>query len=173
MSEQHQRDQQQAVTDEEFLVQQAREWQDRCWICAQAGQASDHELYFCQAEGSQRARSWMMRVRTQVRYAPFTSCFQCGMPQTLCFGWQGPGAACAHRGLLYPMIGMMLFGGPEQGRVHGLWVQRLGAQGIDAHDERQVIEFLGRRGEGGGWREHTELVRTFIWLRRIYDGVGR
>jgi hypothetical protein len=93
------------------------------------------------------------------------------MPQTLCSGWTDGG--CAHRGLLYAMVGMMLFGGPEQERVQRLWEQRLGEQGVDAQDEKQVIEFFGRRSEGVGRGEHTGLVMTFVWLRRMYGRIGR
>ena len=68
---------------------------------------------------------------------------------------------------------MMLFGGPEQEReqVQQFWEQRLAAQGVSAQDEQQVAEFLGQRSTQG-WEKHTELVRAFIWLRRIYSGMG-
>jgi len=172
ISEQFRQEGQQKATDEEFLVQQAREWQGRCWICAQEGRDSEHELYYCPAESSQQARTWMIQVRRQVRYAAFSSCYRCGMPQTLCLGWQTEtGGPCMHRGLLYPMVGMMLFGGPEQARIEGLWQQRLAAVGIDAQDERQVVEFFGRRSEGP--QGYTGLVETFIWLRRLYSSIGR
>jgi helicase-like protein len=170
MSEQQRRERQQEGMDEEFLMQQAREWQGRCWICTQEGRESEHELYYCMADSSQRARSWMMTVRRKVRYAAYTSCFQCGMPPTLCSGWKGGG--CAHRGLLFPMVGMMLFGGPEPARVQRLWGQRLAERGFDAQDEKQVTEFLGQRCDEGG-EKHTELVSAFIWLRRIYRSIGR
>jgi superfamily II DNA helicase RecQ len=169
MSEQHQQARQQELTDEEFLMQQAREWQDRCWICAQEGQDAEHELYHCTRPSSQRARDWMIRVRRRVQYARYTSCFQCGMPQTLCSGWSG--GECAHRGLLYAMVGMMLFGGPEQEQVQRLWEQRLAQQGVSTQDEQQVTGFLGQRSTQG-WEKHTELVRAFIWLRRIYSSIG-
>ncbi|KAJ5455490.1 zinc knuckle domain protein [Penicillium daleae] len=48
MSQQHQQARQEELTDEEFLMQQAGEWQDHCWICAQEGHDAEHELYLCE-----------------------------------------------------------------------------------------------------------------------------
>lgn len=69
---------------EEFLEQEARAWQRRCWVCEVIGAPSDHELYYYERTESQEARWWMIETRREIRYARYSGCFQYGMPQRIC-----------------------------------------------------------------------------------------
>jgi hypothetical protein len=48
-----------------------------------------------------------------------------------------PVVACRR---LCAMVGMMLFGGPEQEPIPRLWEQRLAEPEVDVQDERQVVK---------------------------------
>jgi hypothetical protein len=101
-----------------------------------------HDLYSYHELWSQVARAWMIHVQRQVHYAPCIACYTCGMPQTICFGWQD-GQSYQYQGILIPMVAMMLFR-PWQSQVEPIWQHRLQGMGINASDETQVIQFLGR-----------------------------
>lgn len=100
---------QREVVTEEFLEEQVRQWREQCWICEVHGRPSDHELYHCGDKDSQAARDWMIQMRRQIRYERYSGCFQCGMPQSICTGWQD-GQRCPFRGVLIPIVAIMLFG---------------------------------------------------------------
>jgi hypothetical protein len=53
-------------------------------------------------------KQWLVQVRKQVDYAPFLCCFLCGMPQSICLGWQA-GQSCHWRGALIATITGMLY----------------------------------------------------------------
>lgn len=149
--------------DAEMAQAECMQWRDQCYICAMQGDDSGHELYACHRPHSQAARTWMIRVRRQVQYAPYSACYSCGMPQSICHGWE-PGHACEYRGFLIPMVAMMLFG-PWQGQIEPVWQRRLQGMGVDGQDEAQVVQFLGQAHpdqEG-----HSQLFTSFCWLRRL------
>ncbi|KAH2159686.1 hypothetical protein KXW37_000298, partial [Aspergillus fumigatus] len=91
--------------DEEMAQAECMQWQDQCYICAMQGDDRGHELYAYHRPHSQATRAWMIRVRQQVQYAPYSACYSCGMPQSICHGWE-PGHACEYRGFLIPMVAM-------------------------------------------------------------------
>ncbi|KAH2530950.1 hypothetical protein KXW97_000753 [Aspergillus fumigatus] len=149
--------------DEEMAQAECMQWRDQCYICAMQGGDGGHELYACHWPHSQAARAWMIRVRRQVQYAPYSACYSCGMPQSICHGWE-PGHPCEYRGFLIPMVAMMLFG-PWQGQIEPIWQRRLQGMGVDGQDEAQVVQFLGQahpNHEG-----HSQLFTSFCWLRRL------
>jgi hypothetical protein len=166
---------QQDLQEQEFLEQQAQEWHERCWVCTQNRLDADHDLYQCTAAGSHQARQWYLQWRGRIRYAPYVSCYRCGMPQTVCAGHTVGAGQCAYRGVLMGMLAMMLLGELEDtaaqavvARAQGLWQQQLIAHGVDYIDDRSVVQFLGQETERR-WMRQTELVAGFIWLRRFYQ----
>jgi hypothetical protein len=165
------------LIDQQFLVQQADQWQDRCWLCAQDGRDSDHELYHCRQPSSQRAKGWMQQFRKRVKFPNYLCCFGCFMPQDVCPRFQGGRPdfqiPCAHRGVLLAMVGMMLFGGPEQARMQEILAQRMAAKGFNIQDEEQFSTFLAQRSTQAEWGKVSELVATFIYLRRVCEREGR
>ncbi|KAH2035759.1 hypothetical protein KXW51_006449, partial [Aspergillus fumigatus] len=143
--------------DEEMAQAECMQWRDQCYICAMQGEDSGHELYACHQPHSQAARAWMICVRRQVQYAPYSACYSCGMPQSICHGWE-PGHACEYRGFLIPMVAMMLFG-PWQGQIKPVWQRWLQGLGVDGQDEAQVVQFFGQahpNHEG-----HSQLFTSF------------
>jgi hypothetical protein len=52
-----------------------------------------------------------------------------------------------------------------QSQIEPIWQRRLQGMGVDAHDEAQVIQFLGQahpKREG-----HSQLFVSFCWLRQL------
>jgi hypothetical protein len=78
----------QAGIDKEFIEQEARRWLDRCYICTVQGRDGDHQLEQCRHAESGAAQEWLGQVQGRVDYIPFQCCYQCGMPQAVCPGWQ-------------------------------------------------------------------------------------
>ena len=157
--------QQQAVIMHEGLheeagEQAARQWQDRCYTCARQGREDEHDLYSCVQEDNQVARQWMIQVRGQIRYARFQACFTCGMPQSICHGWEGE--ACQYRGILIPMVAQMVYGGGLEG-MQIAWQRRLEQFQVPMQDTRQVITWLGQ-GNQHGW---SHLFQEFCWLYQL------
>ena len=176
-SEKHRMARPRELIDQQFLVQQADQWKDRCWLCAQDGRDSDHELYHCRQPSSQRAKVWMQQFRKRVQFPNYLCCFGCFMPQAVCPRFQG-GAPdfqipCAHRGVLFAMVSMMLFGGPEQARLQEILAQRMAAKGFNMQDEEQLSAFLAQRSTEAEWGKVSELVATFIYFRRVCAREGR
>jgi hypothetical protein len=100
------------LASEEGLAHAMAQWHERCFICHQAGQPDDHELYQCTQAASGPAWGWMLQVRGQVRYRRYSGCFRCGLPQSICAqwvdnghgGWQASGHGCQYRGTLISMV---------------------------------------------------------------------
>jgi late competence protein required for DNA uptake (superfamily II DNA/RNA helicase) len=153
--------------DEELIESQAPQWQRQCYICTIQGHAwNEHDLYSCRGPASQVAKQWMLEIRRKIRYARFTACFRCGMPQSICSGWQvGGGTTCAYRDVLIPMTAAMVYG-PWAERVQPLWARRLQAFGVDWQDIELVGAFLGQ-ATVGVQGQHNQLFTLFCWLRRI------
>jgi hypothetical protein len=171
----------QAGIDREFLEQEARQWLNQCYICTVAGRDGDHELYRCRHPDSQAAKQWMLQVRSEVHYVRFQCCYVCGMPQSVCLGWQA-GQPCPWRGALIPMIAGMLHG-PQGGAVQDAWQRHLAgrmvekrvvsaqkarreisAHPVNVHDIASVAAFLGQATPDG---QGVEIQAAFCWLQRV------
>ena len=104
-----------------------------------------------------------MRVRSLIRYPKFVSCFNCGLPQDICDGWQR-GVECPYGKVVLAMVAMMLFG-PFEEKFREHWHDSLHREGVDVFDERSVMAFLGGKAEGQAYMEHTNLSLIFCTLR--------
>ncbi|MGH3848179.1 MAG: DEAD/DEAH box helicase, partial [Pseudonocardiaceae bacterium] len=111
----------QQLSDEEFLAQEARQWNHRCWLCVQA-QRDDvqHDLWDCPADESAECRRWVRAIRDSMQYTAgeFYCCYSCGMPQSICPGWEA-GRQCEYRQFLYPMMAMLIHWQWADGRQSG------------------------------------------------------
>ncbi|MCN0155273.1 RecQ family DEAD/DEAH box helicase [Salinispora arenicola] len=172
----------QAGIDEEFIEQEARQWLDQCYICTVRGRDGDHQLEQCTHAESHAAQEWLGQVQRRVDYVPFRCCYQCGMPQAICHGWQH-GEACTWRGALLPMIAGMVYG-PFRRMVQPAWEQWLQPRQLEgrviyagkifqqeivagpvpAGDYRSVAAFFG---QGTVDRQGVEVQAVFCWLRRV------
>ncbi|KAI9034797.1 DEAD/DEAH box helicase [Aspergillus affinis] len=156
--------------DEEIIEREVPPWQRRCYICTLGGHDRyEHELYFCRNPEATRAQAWMQAVRSQrIRYAPYSACFRCGMPQTICRQWDQSvprRGDCVYKDILVPMTAMMLFG-PWYDQIQPLWQRRLRQHEIDSEDIGQVVRFFGQATDGARG-QHSQLFHTFCWLWQI------
>ncbi|KAL4755718.1 uncharacterized protein BDW70DRAFT_165182 [Aspergillus foveolatus] len=123
----------------------------------------------------------MVQVRSQMDYAPFRCCFRCGMPQSVCLGWQA-GQQCPWRGAMIPTIAGMLYG-PHRAAVESAWQRHLAGRmveqrvvfpqkaqrqeihphPVDVQDVASVAAFLGQATTDG---QGVEMQAAFCWLRR-------
>jgi superfamily II DNA helicase RecQ len=169
----HRGDSGRELEDEEILTQEASQWQERCWSCWRQGRADNHDLFHCRIPANRTAQQFKKTIDAgKIKYAPYTACWRCGMPQSICSGWQ-PGRnrqPCAYRHVLIPMVSSMLFGDAAVASVRQAWQQRVAAAGYDGQDPGSIVEYFGQAAETN-WVQHTELVATFIWLRRLYRAV--
>lgn len=165
------------LIDIEFLEYEVARWKDRCWTCFLSGADDGHELFHCTNAASATARDWYRTNRGQVRYARYSACFGCGMPQTICLSWQTRGS-CGYKHVLLPMYAMMVYSSSALvphglsrttiERIQGQWECSLQQREINPSDPSQVVQFLGQEAPRGSVRQ-TELVQGFIWLRRAFD----
>jgi superfamily II DNA or RNA helicase len=161
------------LQDEEILKEDALHWRQRCWSCWRNGRADDHELFHCPISGNQAAKQFKKAMDLgKIKFPAFAACWRCGMPQTICSGWQRNERGeryCEYRHCLIPMVASMLYGDGAEVSIREQWQQRVQQAGFDSEDPRSVLGYFGQMAETN-WVQCTELVATFIWLRRLYRG---
>jgi superfamily II DNA helicase RecQ len=96
------------------LVQLMEEWKSGCQRCwAWKGKREGHELEVCQESMAQDIRNGVMVLEKEIRWAPFSCCFHCGMPQSVCEsyeakesgGWQRKRRGeCQYRKVLFAAV---------------------------------------------------------------------
>jgi hypothetical protein len=64
----------------------------------------------------------------------------------------------------------MLYGDGAEESVREQWRQRVRQAGFDSEDTGSVVGYFGQMA-ASQWVQHTQLVATFIWLRRLYRGI--
>jgi hypothetical protein len=162
------------LRDEEILKQDALQWRQRCWSCWRNGRAEDHELFHCPMAGNQAAKQFKKAMDLgKIKFPAYAACWRCGMPQSICSGWQSNDRGerhCEYRHCLIPMVASMLYGDGADESVREQWRQRVERAGFDSEDMGSVVRYFGAIAESN-WVQHTELVATFIWLRRLYRGM--
>ncbi|KAJ6183586.1 hypothetical protein N7485_002228 [Penicillium canescens] len=162
----------QQLSDEEFLAQEARQWNHRCWLCVQA-QRDDvqHDLWSCPAGESAECRRWVRAIRDSIQYIAggFYCCYSCGMPQSICPGWEA-GQQCEYRQFLYPMMAMLIHWQWADGRQGGYewWRQRMKSANIRVTDLDAVRAYLAQSVD----TRHSRLAHEYVWLRRMYQEYG-
>jgi hypothetical protein len=147
-----------------------------------AGCDGDHELYYCRHPNSQEAKQWLVQVCKQVDYVLFLCCFLCGMPQSICLGWQA-GQSCHWRGALIATIAGMLYG-PHRAAVQLAWQRHLAGWMVERRvvfpqkpqhreinpypvnicDIVLVAAFLGQATADG---QGVEIQAVFCWLQQV------
>ena len=159
------------LSDEEFLSHEAREWSNKCWLCTQAG-ADDvyHDLWACRHEQSAECKRWVRAIRDPIQYeAGLYCCYSCGLPQSICSGWQGT-QQCRYRQFLYPMMAMLIhWESPgRDGIGYRWWSQRMRGAGVREGNLDAVREYVAQGTDTG----HSRLVQEYIVLRRMYQEHG-
>lgn len=162
------------LQDEEILKQDASQWQQRCWSCWRQGRADDHELFDCRVTSNQEAQQFKKAMDMgKIRFPAYAACWRCSMPQSIYSGWKpedGGWRDCEYQHVLILMISSMLYRAGADESVQEQWRQRVTQAGFDSYDPQSVVQYFGQLAESN-WVRHTELVATFIWLRRLYRSI--
>jgi hypothetical protein len=150
--------QQRQLADAEFVGPELTRWYGRCWICHQSGADEWHALQDCPQSEGQIARQWAHPVQMQVRYSPYSGCFDCGLPKAICQQWvsdgrrrwvKKPGQMCQFpKGKIISMVAGMLH---RRGEVRAAWMRWLRQWDVDGQQLDQVITFFGQRATSGTW----------------------
>lgn len=142
-------------------------WQQRCWVCTVNQDPDDHELIDCTSPQSLRAREWYSEYRTRFRFASFSCCFGCYLPQDLCTGLVDR-IPCQYPHVLMPMVAMMLYGEVRTDRVHRIlyeirqaWYHALG---VEIESEDALVRVLGETAPTS--LRQSRLCETFLYLRQ-------
>ena len=105
----------------------------------------------------------MVQIMTQEihhkkRLAPFSGCYQCGIPQAICQRWkqkeeQGwfqrvEGVKCQYQGVVIPVVTVIWYKGDCQGEnIVREWME---IDRVDIKDEEKVYRWFGQRVKWGG-----------------------
>ncbi|KAK3896428.1 hypothetical protein C8A05DRAFT_20594, partial [Staphylotrichum tortipilum] len=156
-----------------------REWSVGCTWCRAIGEEPGvyrgHGIQECMEDDAANVRRTVERVRGVVRWAPYSCCFDCGLPQEICSRYEprGPaggfqriaGRRCQYMGLLMAMVVSLWGAGEYEGSQQ--WYTYLREQGaaIEAQDTDGWFRWLGRKVQWGGI-ESNEMCRAVVWLYR-------
>lgn len=148
------------------------EWAERCVVCWEDGhdEGHGHSMEACPASGSEdwiTARAWLEEIKNKVfsarRFAGFSGCFECGMPQGICQQWEAVkgdegkfrkkgGKGCQYRGLLAKIWGAGL------GFYHDKTIGIMREMGLrDDEDEEKYI-WMGRKVKWGGYETNNMCI---------------
>ena len=158
----------------EWLSRQLAWWANRCAICETADEGqSGHDIGQCGREESAAAKEMMAKVEKKIKFAPYSGCFWCGVPQELCNRWEdngqgryqrAQGGDCQYKGVLISSTMGLLFGGKED--VVKRWCKRLEEEGIEVESIDELIEYLGGKQKLDK-TESNNLVKEFCWMTKL------
>ena len=158
-------------------MRQLHKWQARCAICMAAGSLdSHHSLASCTAANSTEAQQTAGEIARRIKFARFSGCFHCGLPQSVCSRWEARGEGgrwqrsredCQFPGVLIEgLSGILIAFHSQIGDIH---TARLAEQGFSPDGMDQWMEYLGKKTEQGEV-ESNNLVWEFLWAARQVEG---
>jgi superfamily II DNA helicase RecQ len=160
--------------DMEWLRQQLQWWAGRCVMCSATAAGSSasahHDLGQCRRPESRVAQEKVRMIEQSIRFAPYSGCFWCGVPQEVCDGWEeksGGGfrkaadRACQFKGVLVAGVVGLALAYPD--RVGERWRRRIMEMGM--RSEQDIVRFLGR-ARATVATECNNLVGEFCWVTR-------
>lgn len=101
--------------DVEQLAELIEDWSIGCQGCRAHGvQAVHHTIWECDEEYAEEVRLGVEAFRARRRWAPYSCCFECGMPQSICDSFEvditdggyhkKQGRGCQYAGVLESMV---------------------------------------------------------------------
>ncbi|KAK7177507.1 DNA helicase [Paraphaeosphaeria sporulosa] len=165
---------QESYASMEWLGSQLARWTNRCGICEAAGQGnSAHDVRRCWRPEGQQAQETIEKIEKAIKFALYSGCYWCGVPQAMCGRWedngqgryrQVEGGVCQYQGVLVGgLIGMMV---GSQALAVSHWEQRLIERGVDLGSIDGLVQYLGRK-QPLDTIESNRLVEEFCWVTRL------
>ena len=152
----------------EELERVMEEWKVGCrWCrtCDEGGQT--HDLWRCTREGAEEVRDLVKVFRSTIRWAAYSCCFGCGLPQAICESFQfdtirggyfkKAGVKCQYRGVLMEtfvancirnkevFMGKIVEAMKEDG-----WTAWTGAEEEEEPGIQEKLRWLGEKKRWGG-----------------------
>lgn len=136
-------------------------------------QPDEHELIDCTSPQSIDAQAWYREWRSRIRFAPFSCCYQCGLPETICDRRisQQP---CAYPYVLLPMMAMMMYGVTTYSNVQEqiqsilqIWHLELG---IQVQSEQDLVRYLSQMAHTA--LKQSRFCEAFLYLRQQFRRVN-
>jgi len=152
----------------EELVELMEEWKDGCQRCrAWDVQGKDHRIWDCQREGAEEIRQGVEAFSRLKRWAAYSCCFECGLPQAVCQSFkvdistgghrkQG-GVGCQYAGVLVETVMAIWvrytqeFGDMvEAAMKKDGWVERTAEEREEGPGMGEVARWFGEKKMWGG-----------------------
>lgn len=163
-------DRQAATATEDEIRREIAQWNSRCWTCAIHGESDQHELIDCTNPYNAWARQWYSNWRRLIYYAPYSCCFQCGLPEMIC-ARRTTGNLCDFPFVLFPMVAMMLYGTSPDGDISQqlqstrlTWSREFDLQELT--DDKALVNYLAQMATTA--LRQNRLCETFLYLRQQF-----
>lgn len=194
VASQGRRDQRRQEADEVGeLSRQLRRWHHQCPLCVIRRQEPiDHPLTACPQPDAAMVRQASQARATGMRYQHYAACWNCGMPQEICHGWEPrreggfrrkqTGAQCQYRAHFHMDVVVAVLGHGIYDWAHEIkdWIwEDAKVRGQDMDDAAEMA-WWGEKVVWGGM-ESSQLMRMFYrcvvlmesthdWDRVLVDG---
>lgn len=161
-----------------------RKWANRCPLCKlQKRQDQKHRLEDCphaEARGLiSGVRIMTQEIQGKKRFAQFSCCFDCGVPQAICQKWkqkdeQGwfekvPGIECQYKGVLILVV-VVIWQVKDSARTDFIW-KWIKDDLVDCDNSEEVYKWFGQKVMWGRM-EATKLCQVFYRLTKMVDEKG-
>jgi superfamily II DNA helicase RecQ len=156
------------VVEVERLVQFMEEWKTGCQRCRAFGEPSEgHPMSDCSSKEADAIRQAVSVFKETVQWAPFSGCFECGLPQDICIrfeanidkgGWRRrEDGRCQYADVLAQAVfciwvrytqdfGDLIEGGMKQSG----WVARTEREKEEGPQIEDIIAWFGKKVRWGG-----------------------
>jgi hypothetical protein len=133
-------------------------------VCHAAGDDDRHTIKQCGRVEGQAAAEAYQRMSRQVKFAAYSGCYRCGVPQRICERWEADGRGryrdsgqmCQFFGVMIGVVCGVQEGYPE---IWERWCERMRLEGVEGGMEG----YFGRRLVFEGV-ESSGLFWAFGWM---------
>lgn len=158
---------------EENLRRELVEWNLRCWVCMINQQPDEHELVDCTSPQSVDAQAWYQEWRSRVRFAPFSCCYQCGLPETIC-DRRTSQQPCEYPYVLLPMMAMMMYGVATrddiQQQIQSILQTWYLEFRLEVQSEQDLVRYLSQIANTA--LKQSRFCEAFLYLRQQFGRVN-
>ncbi|KAL8686415.1 MAG: hypothetical protein Q9218_007122 [Villophora microphyllina] len=183
-TQQHQRSQtrvrvldkskQEALTYEKQL-QALETLQSRCLLCSHLEDIL-HSIDKCQSENRaayDKIKIWIQRT---IRFARFSGCFECGLPQAVCDRWTRQGqrdfvrvrdTICQYAGLLIEGAALFFYLDPTLENQQRTLYERceIAYEPANSKARQALVRYLGRKNVWHGLESNNLLIELLFFLK--------
>lgn len=178
-----------AATEAEEFREQLERWAGRCVVCHLEERREEHHgMEACPWKGRETWEAvdrYMARMEdglfTKQRFAQFSACFPCGLPQRICSRWEAAdddggtfrrvkGADCQYKGMMVKIYGgalaCILPGAAELTEE----MRQASGRAMDGDDE--WFKWLGQKITWGGMETNRACQWMHRWCRLLEEFTG-